>query len=281
MGVQNPNSTSYVHNDEPNILNIHKAMDYNQAGQPLLRTTGSSYDWTINISAGDVSGTSYIEKFGRTTTITANISTVWDAAGIYSYLSSAETVEVSATGNDTPTGTGARTIEIQGLDENYVLQTEEIPTDGTATTTTFIRVFRALVKTAGTLGSNENEVEIRSSGTNMLLAKIAVEGTGGGAGLGQTFMCVYTVPAGKTAYLTQWIVGCGSQNSDTTATFVARPFGGAFNTKDIMVSAGQLFNKDYKVPLQFTEKTDLEVRIFGGGTQASSTFNLILIDNTG
>jgi len=40
-----------------------------------------------------------------------------------------------------------------------------------------------------------------------------------------------------------------------------------------------LFNKDYKVPLQFTEKTDLEVRIFGGGTQASSTFNLILIDN--
>ena len=39
-------------------------MDYNQQGQPLLRTTGSSYDWTINISAGAVDGTSYVEKFG-------------------------------------------------------------------------------------------------------------------------------------------------------------------------------------------------------------------------
>jgi len=279
MGVRQDNSTGYVHNDEPNLLNIHKAMDYNAAGYPVVRTTGNTYDWTINLSAGQIDNTGYVEKFGRTTTITANVSTVWDGAGIYSYLGSAETVEISATGNDTPTGSGANTIEIQGLDENYVLQTEEIPTDGTPTTVTFIRVFRALVKTAGATGSNENEVEIRSSDTNTLLALIDVEGTGGGSGLGQTFMCVYTVPAGKTAYLTQWIVGCGSQNADTTATFVARPFGGAFNTKDIMVSAGQLFNKDYKVPLQFTEKTDLEVRIFGGGTQASSTFNLILIDN--
>jgi len=39
MGVQNPNSTNYVHADEPNLLNLHKTMEYNALGQPVLRTT--------------------------------------------------------------------------------------------------------------------------------------------------------------------------------------------------------------------------------------------------
>jgi len=39
MGVRNDNSTNYLHPDEPNILNLHKAMDYDQLGQPVIRTT--------------------------------------------------------------------------------------------------------------------------------------------------------------------------------------------------------------------------------------------------
>lgn len=38
MGVRHRNSTGYVHPDEPNLLNIHKALEYNAAGQPALRT---------------------------------------------------------------------------------------------------------------------------------------------------------------------------------------------------------------------------------------------------
>ena len=37
MGVQNPNSTDYVHPDEPNLLNLHKAMQYNDLGEPEIR----------------------------------------------------------------------------------------------------------------------------------------------------------------------------------------------------------------------------------------------------
>lgn len=38
MGVRNENSTGYVHPDEPNLLNIHKAMTYDPAsGEPHLR----------------------------------------------------------------------------------------------------------------------------------------------------------------------------------------------------------------------------------------------------
>lgn len=61
MGVQNQNTTSYVHPDEPNLLNLHKAMDYSSAGQPILRVNnvGSvTYNDAGNISAS-------IDAFGR------------------------------------------------------------------------------------------------------------------------------------------------------------------------------------------------------------------------
>lgn len=39
MGVQNPNSTSYEHPNEPNLLNLHKAMEYAADGKPHVRVT--------------------------------------------------------------------------------------------------------------------------------------------------------------------------------------------------------------------------------------------------
>jgi hypothetical protein len=52
MGVLNPNSTSYVHPDEPNLLNVHKAMVYDPVnGEPHLRVTLGSDTITIT---GDV-----------------------------------------------------------------------------------------------------------------------------------------------------------------------------------------------------------------------------------
>ena len=284
MGVQNTNSTNYVHTDEPNILNVHKAMDYNQAGQPLLRTTGSIYDWIINISAGSVSGTSYIEKFGMNVDVDSNKETIWDGGDIYTYIATAETVAVTSTsGADSATGTGARTVEIQGLDANHNLVYETLTVGGGAGTQEFLRIFRARVVTAGTSGINEGDISITSSDTSTVLAQIGVDGTGSNAaGRGQTFMALYTVPAGKTAYLTQWTVGCGKQNTDAVATFLARPEGGAWNAKDIITVSATTYAKDYKIPLQFTEKTDIEIRAYSttNNSLVSSTFNLLLIDNT-
>jgi hypothetical protein len=37
MGVRNPNTTAYEHPDEPNLLNLHKSMQYNATGQPQVR----------------------------------------------------------------------------------------------------------------------------------------------------------------------------------------------------------------------------------------------------
>jgi hypothetical protein len=49
MGIRNPNSTNYIHPDEANLLNIHKAMEYNSDGEPCLRIisyTGETVAYT-------------------------------------------------------------------------------------------------------------------------------------------------------------------------------------------------------------------------------------------
>ncbi len=46
MGVRNDNSTNYIHADESNILNLHKAMTYDANGRPTLRTIDSQAGYT-------------------------------------------------------------------------------------------------------------------------------------------------------------------------------------------------------------------------------------------
>ena len=58
MGVQNPNSTGYVHPDEPNLLNIHKAMTYNAAGEPVFRVLTYSSGGGMDLTALSVVTTS-------------------------------------------------------------------------------------------------------------------------------------------------------------------------------------------------------------------------------
>jgi hypothetical protein len=46
----NPNSTDYIHSFEPDINDLVEAMDYNQSGEPILRTLLGFSDST-NLSA--------------------------------------------------------------------------------------------------------------------------------------------------------------------------------------------------------------------------------------
>lgn len=274
----------YKHNPDkdPNLTGPYRAMEYNAAGEPALRVIANANGWGIQVSNGDVDGVGYIEKFGYQDTVpNGDIATVWDGTGLYDYLDTASTVTVTSDdADDNPTGSGARFVEIQGLDQDYNLVLETVDLDATSATT-FIRVFRVRVCASG--GSNPNEGVITVTGDSKTLAQIG-KLANNADGHGQTNMCVYTVPAGKTAYLTQWTVSSGKQNADTIAKFMSRdtthPSDGAWNVKDIAEIQAGSFIKDYKVPLQFTEKTDIEVRAFSNsGSSCSSSFNLILIDN--
>ena len=258
-------------------------------GQGVFNKSAVLVQQVDPLNTGIGSGTGqqdYIEKFGANLSVGADIETIWETGGIYEYLTVASTVSaISDDSGDTVTGTGARTIEIQGLDSNYNTVTEVISTNGTssgsASTNEFLRIYRALVKTAGSTGTNEGHIDINAGSTTVI--SIGTKGTGvNKEGFGQSQTSVYTIPAGKTGYITQWSVGSSVYNSGVQAfLMLSEPNDGPImRTKDIMF-LNNFSIKDYKVPLQALEKTDIEVRAYdtATGVPVSTSYNVILVDN--
>ena len=258
-------------------------------GQGVFNKSAVLVQQVDPLNTGIGSGTGqqdYIEKFGANLSVGADIETIWETGGIYEYLTVASTVSaISDDSGDTVTGTGARTIEIQGLDSNYNTVTEIISTNGTssgpASTNEFLRIYRALVKTAGSTSTNEGHIDINAGSTTVI--SIGTKGTGvNKEGFGQSQTSVYTIPAGKTGYITQWSVGSSVYNSGVQAfLMLSEPNDGPImRTKDIMF-LNNFSIKDYKVPLQALEKTDIEVRAYdtATGVPVSTSYNVILVDN--
>jgi len=122
-------------------------------------------DFFLEVAKGNVTGHFIVNKFGRNSDIdTAAEETIWANGGMYTFPTAAQTLDVvSSDANDTSAGTGARTVEIQGLDGSYDAVTETVTMTGTTpatTTATFLRVNRAMVKTAGSGGVNAGAITI-------------------------------------------------------------------------------------------------------------------------
>lgn len=231
----------------------------------------------IHISRGAVADTSHINKFGYNTAVGINFETITDLGGDQYYPTSAGVVSVvSSDVNDDDGDTGARTLEVQGLDGNYEEISETITLNGTSavtTTASFLRVFRMRVITAGTTGTNEGNITASIGGNN--IARI------NSANGGQTLMAVYTVPKGKTAYLIDFH---GSLSKNQEAVFMIRTKNGAVSSAwQVKAMFGTFANSvhyHYPVPLEITEKTDIEVRVKAGATsECGSIFDLVLVND--
>lgn len=251
----------------------------------LLSSFGAAAN--IPIASGLVDGYSAIHKFGRNPNVGNVPETIWMHGGIYQYLgvgSDSTVYAYSASSDDGAGNDGAQTITVQGLDNDFNLIEETITVNGAASTASFLRVYRAFVATAGVLTTNDGNILISTAaaGAGTVLADIGVIGGGQTTGLGQTQLALYTIPAGKTGYLTTWNVGVAPMNNAVTVTLLARELdGGApFRSKDIIDTVGGYTTQNYSIPIRFPEKTDIEVRGTGDtGSVISSSFDIILVDN--
>jgi len=220
----------------------------------------------LSVQKGLVENYSGINKFGLNTAVGTSFETIWDGNNTYTYPSSAGTA--TATSSDTASdNTG--TVEIQGLDSNYDLATETLTIGGSAGSTSFIRVFRALLKTANTGTSNVGTISITVSSTTVAQIRPTY---------GQTLMCVYTVPRKHNAYLMQLEVG-SSKDLENEVRFITKEIsnGDVFNTKAFITTRGGFIEKNYAVPVIIPEKTDIELIAKASATSAiSGGFELIL-----
>ena len=246
-------------------------------------TTPSSaeIDFYLSVAKGDFTGYSNVSKFGINSTVgSGGFESIWEGSNAYPWPTAAATLSVvSASANDASGGTGARTVEIQGLDSSWNLLTETITMNGltpVVTTGSFLRVFRARVVTAGSLKSNAAEITMSSGGTT--LAYITYDTIG----MGQTLMAVYTIPNGKTGYIINLNVS-SSKDSEHRFRFMTRDNAvtdAAWNVKEYMSARGGFSSWRKYAINKVTEKTDIDLQVISNSTSAASGgFELILIDN--
>lgn len=227
----------------------------------------------LTVAKGYVKGHTFIHKFGANFNVNTNTDpeTVWSGGGLYPWSSfnTAQSIYLLST-----SGSDVGDIEIQGLDENYVEQTETITLNGTTpvtTVNTFIRLFRLKSK-----NTNVGLITARvSSGTGTIVAQID-------AGKGQTLMAVYTVPANKTAYLMS--TGFSVQkNKDAQVQLFQRTFSdNAFRITNMAETFENIYRYTPVIPIVFSEKTDIELRVDNvefNNTRVTGDFDLLIVDN--
>ena len=241
----------------------------------------AGYPFYLEVAQGKIPGHSLLNKFGYNPTIGSGaFETIWETGDDYPWQTSAVTVDVvSDSANDVhTTGSGARTLRIQGLDGSYNLAEETVNLNGTSTVTTtqtFLRVFRMSVETAGSSGNNEGTITVTYTGGSDVAATIS-------AGRGQTLMCLYTIPANYTGYLLSINISSG-KDQEMDFKFIQRDntiTNAAFQTKQFLnVRGGQttvIFNAINVIP----EKSDIYISGKGSSTSsASASFDLLLVQD--
>ena len=220
----------------------------------------------VSIQRGDVNNFQGIQKFGYNSSVGTSFESITDAGGNYTFITSSGTA--TATSSDTGSdNTG--TVEIQGLDSNYDLATETLTIGGSASTTSFIRVFRAKMVNANTGNANVGTITITVSSTNVAQIQPTY---------GQTLMCVYTIPRKFRAYLVQLDVGSSKDLENEILLRIKEiDNGNAWNTRAFITTRGGFIEKNFHVPEIIDAKTDIELRAKASATSSiSGGFELIL-----
>ena len=236
--------------------------------------------WELNVSRGKVRGAFHIIKFGENLDVDGQIETVWDGGGLYTYLTSAGVLTVTSNdGDDSASGTGARTVTIEGLDADYNQVSETLTVGGGAGSVEFYRVFRAFVASSGSTGTNEGTITIAQGATT--LAQIRTVGSPTKTGLGQTFMSIYTVPAGYTGFIYQFDVSTAKSDGNIFLVKRGHTDNGTWRSQDIIHANVNSIERNYKFPLKIEEKTDIEVRAVSttNNMKCAATLCILLVQN--
>jgi hypothetical protein len=238
---------------------------------------GAYEPFDLQVARNQVDGHTGIEIFGYTPNIANSaFGPMWEgqtqSGGLYTYPSSAAPLVLVSTSTS---DTSALSVRIEGLGAGFVPLVETIALNGTTnvtTTNSFLRINAMYV----TNGTNVGVITAKISSTTY--AQI-------NAGVGQTQMSIYTVPAGYTFYLsyTQYDAAIGFTSS---AFMTGQEYNKDNVTGQVTVTHQTVFvqkqETPFTAPIAHPEKTDIQfcVKSSAGGPLSCSMYaGGILIKN--
>jgi hypothetical protein len=241
---------------------------------------GTYEPFELQVSRGQIQGHERTCPFGYNSAIGNTAESVWSEGGLYSFAAAASVLTVvsdDADDDGNPADTGARTVVIEGLGADYLPITETVIMNGTTAVTTtqsFLRVNRAYVATCGSSGSNEGTITIANA-TPTTLASIAAT-----AGISE--QCIYTVPAGYTAYITRYMLSSYNSTSGagTAGQIWVKSFGGAnMLATTVRIPGTGAFTCEADYPFPVLEKSDIDFRAvaLAGASNVSAQLQMVLI----
>jgi hypothetical protein len=250
---------------------------------------GMNEPFDLQVARGQITMHSSFCQFGINTAVGTSNETVWIGSNTYTFPSSASVLKISSSSADdaSPSGTGAKTVQIQGLNASYEPVVETVTLNGQTavnTTNSYIRVNKMIVLTAGTGGTSVGNIYAGTGNVNAGVPAAVVNQTGILAN--ETESGFYTVPAGYTAFINMWTMSSGNTTADewTRFTLRIRPLGGVFGIKaQYHIPASGIYECVAAYPLPIPEKADLEIlaATSDGSASASTQLQLLLIKNDG
>ncbi len=198
--------------------------------------------------------------------------TIWPGSSLYVYPAAAATLDVQSTSTDDdgdPGGTGARTIRINGLADDFTEISEDVVLDGTTTVVTtkeFFRVNAMTVLTAGSNGSNVGVVTAEADGVTC--AQI-------NAGDNRMMTSVFTIPAEASGFLVKETYSAfGNINASVTITPMRRASGGIFiPARSLTISRG-VVPVEHVLLEEVPAGSDVEIRAIANGPDVDVTVSL-------
>jgi hypothetical protein len=189
----------------------------------------TEWDFNVRVSAGREHGVYSLTKFGRNAAVGLAREDIWNAGGVLQFLSSAETMSVvstSAADDGSPAGTGANTIIILGINDNFDPISEIVVMNGltpVVTSNSFLRINNIRVLTAGTGGTNAGIITATASTAVTTQGQIL-------ANEGQSAKSQMTIPNGYYGILISLSVSCGALTS-ASVSVQTREENAAWNTR--------------------------------------------------
>lgn len=220
-------------------------------------------------------------KFGYNNAVGTSQEEIWNVGGVEAYLATAETMNIASTSEEDdadkdPAGTGAYTLTIFGLDNNWDEVTETVTLNGTSdveTTNSYLRVFRMIVNTAGSTGSNVGTITATASSAASVHAQINPTDN-------QTLKINFSIPQDKYGVITHAEIGCAKAD-DCEIRFKVRPFGEVFQTKRLLNFFESTVSFSNIIPILLPPKTDITITALSGagGVKVSANLDYYLIDS--
>jgi hypothetical protein len=219
-----------------------------------ITQVGTYEPFELQVARGQITGHEVVNVFGYASAVSTSFVSVWENNAAYVFPTVASTMVVSSSSaSDT-----AVSVQIFGLDASYNRITEVVALNGTSdvtTTKTYWRINNVITTAGAAVGT----IYVKNAG-GTTYAQITI-------GSGKTNMSVYTVPAGYTAYLTQF--DAFSSTSVTSGVFAT--FRGLLTSStgisNVVLQAP--FLNTYAVtrpyPIPVLEKTDLQLQCKSSG----------------